>query len=42
VTVTRLRRDWLWLAALTVALVADKAWLLRAAGVDFHYDEAQY
>jgi len=36
------RRDWLLLAALTLVLIAAKAWLVHAAGVDLHYDEAQY
>jgi 4-amino-4-deoxy-L-arabinose transferase-like glycosyltransferase len=36
------RRDWLLLTALAFALIAVKAWLIRAAGVDLHYDEAQY
>lgn len=41
-TGTSPRRDGLLLAALTVVLIALKAWLVRAAGVDLHYDEAQY
>ena len=41
-TETSQRRDWLLLAALAVALIGVKAWLIRAAGVDLHYDEAQY
>ena len=36
------RKDWLLLAALGIILIAVKAWLVRAAGVDLHYDEAQY
>ena len=36
------RNDRLLLAALSVILIAIKAWLVRAAGVDLHYDEAQY
>ena len=36
------RRDWLLLTVLALVLVAVKAWLVRAAGVDLHYDEAQY
>ncbi|MEJ2553189.1 MAG: glycosyltransferase family 39 protein [Gammaproteobacteria bacterium] len=36
------RNDWLLLAALSVILLAVKAWLVHAAGVDLHYDEAQY
>lgn len=35
-------RDGLWLAALALGLVAAKAALTRAAGVELHYDEAQY
>jgi len=42
VTETNQRRDWLLLAALAIALIGVKAWLIRAAGVDLHYDEAQY
>jgi 4-amino-4-deoxy-L-arabinose transferase-like glycosyltransferase len=42
VTDTGQRNDWLLLAALSVALIVLKAWLIRAAGVDLHYDEAQY
>lgn len=36
------RNDWLLLAALSVALIILKALLVRSAGVDLHYDEAQY
>lgn len=36
------RNDWLLLAILSLLLIAVKAWLIRAAGVDLHYDEAQY
>lgn len=36
------RRDVLWLTALALALLPLKAWLTRAAGVELHYDEAQY
>jgi len=36
------RRDWLLLTLLTLVLIGVKAWLVRAAGVDLHYDEAQY
>ena len=36
------RNDWLLLAVLGVILIAFKAWLLHAAGVDLHFDEAQY
>lgn len=36
------RRDVLWLTALTLALLPLKAWLMHAAGVELHYDEAQY
>ncbi|HHM05196.1 MAG TPA: glycosyltransferase family 39 protein [Gammaproteobacteria bacterium] len=36
------RRDGLALALLAAALVLFKAWLTRAAGVDMHWDEAQY
>ena len=36
------RRDALWLLILAAALVAVKAALTRAAGVELHYDEAQY
>jgi hypothetical protein len=38
---THPRRDWLWLAALTVSLIAVNVWLMRAAGIDLHYDEAK-
>lgn len=41
-TDTSHRRDWLLLTALTVALIGANAWLTSAAGVDLHYDEAQY
>lgn len=36
------RRDVLWLTALALALLPLKAWLTQAAGVELHYDEAQY
>lgn len=36
------RRDYVLLAALALALIAVKAVLTRAAGVELHYDEAQY
>lgn len=39
---TSQRYDPLLLAALFAVLLAIKAWLIRAAGVDLHYDEAQY
>lgn len=35
-------RDLLALAALAAGLTAFKAWLTAAAGVDLHFDEAQY
>jgi undecaprenyl-diphosphatase len=40
--VSALRRDWLMLGALAAALIVLKAVLAGAAGVDLHYDEAQY
>lgn len=36
------RRDGIYLAGLAAALVAVKAWITHAAGVEMHYDEAQY
>jgi len=36
------RRDVIALAALAIALIGVRAWLTRAAGVELHYDEAQY
>lgn len=36
------RRDWLLLTVLAIALIGVKAWVVRAAGVDLHFDEAQY
>lgn len=36
------KRDGWLLAALAAALVALKAWITHAAGVELHYDEAQY
>lgn len=37
-----IKRDAWLLAALIVALLPFKLWLTRAAGIELHYDEAQY
>jgi len=39
---TRFGRDWVYLAALLLGLLLLKAWLTRLAGLEMHFDEAQY
>ena len=36
------RRDGPWLAVLLIIVIAFKAWLVELAGLDLHFDEAQY
>lgn len=36
------RNDWLYLAIIFCLLLAGKAWLTSVAGLELHFDEAQY